>query len=76
MRRGSGPGSDTPARTPEPDLAAAAVVVGCTARIVVVVVVGPDTTGHTTVSESSANTASPLLPSRFPGSIPQMDEAT
>ena len=68
--RSSGPGSDMPARTPEPDLA---VVVGCTARIVVV---GPDTTAHMTVqvSESSANTVSPLLP--FPGSTPQRDEAT
>ena len=60
MRR-SGPGSDMPARTPEQGLA---VVVGCTARIVVV---GPDTIGHTTVQASG---------SPFPGSTPQMDEAT
>ena len=61
MTKRSGPGSDTPARTPEPDLA---VVVGCTARIVVV---GLDTIGHTTVQASG---------SPFQGLTPQMDEAT
>ena len=64
MRR-SGPGSDMPAHTPEQGLA---VVVGCMARIVVV---GPDTTEHTTVQASGSSL---LLP--FPGSTPQMDEAT
>ena len=64
MRR-SRAGSDTPARTPEQGLA---VVVGCTARIVVV---GPDTTEHTTVQASGSTL---LLP--FPGSTPQMDEVT
>ena len=65
VKRRSGPGSDMPARTPEQDLA---VVVGCTARIVVV---EPDTTEHTTVQASGSS----LLPP-FPGSTPQMDEAT
>ena len=64
MRR-SGPGSDMPARTPEQGLGA---VVGCTARIVVV---GPDTTEHTTAQASGSSL---LLP--FPGSTLQMDEAT
>ena len=64
MRR-SGPGSDTPARKPEQGLA---VVVGCTARIVVV---GLGTTEHTTVQASGSSL---LLP--FPGSTLQMDEAT
>ena len=63
MSRRSRPGSDTPVRTPEPDLA---VVVGCTARIVVV---GPDTTEHTTAQASGSSL---LLP--FPGSTPQWDE--
>ena len=63
MKR-SGPGSDTPARTPEQGLV---VVVGCTARIVV----GPDTTAHTTVQASGSSLRLP-----FPGSTPQMDEAT
>ena len=61
----SEPGSDMPARTPEQGLGA---VVGCTARIVVV---GLDTTEHTT---GQASGSSLLLP--FPGSTPQMDEAT
>ena len=59
-----GPGSDTPARKPEQGLA---VVVGCTVRIVVV---GPDTTEHTTAQASGSSL---LLP--FPGSTLQMDEA-
>ena len=61
MRR-SGPGSDTPAHTLEQGLA---VVVGCTARIVVV---GLDTTEHTTAQASALSFLS------FPGSTPQMDE--
>ena len=65
MIRSSGPGSDTPTRTPEQGLV---VVVGCTARIVVV---GPDTTEHTT---AQAFGSSHLLP--FPGSTPQKHEAT
>ena len=65
MMRSLEPGSDTPAHTPEPDLA---VVVGCMARIVVV---GPDMTEHTTVLASGLSL---LLP--FPGSTPQMDEVT
>ena len=63
--RCSGPGSDTPAHMPEQGLAA---VVGCTARIVVV---GPDTTEHTTAQASGSSL---LLP--FPGSTPQKDEVT
>ena len=63
--RSSGPGSNKPARMPEQGLA---VVVGCTVHIVVV---GPDTTEHTTAQVSGSSLLLPFL-----GSTPQKDEAT
>ena len=57
--------NNMPARTPEQGLV---VVLECTARIVVVEL---DTTEHTTAQASGSSL---LLP--FPGSTPQMDEAT
>lgn len=64
------PGSDTPARTPVLDLLVLAVV-GCTKGMVVVV--GLDTIGHTTVPASASANTLLLLP---PDSAPQTDEAT